>query len=159
MSFPRAVAFVLAREGAELVNDPADPGQLSRYGIALARHPNLTADDIRAMTPERARAIYATDYWSRIAGDQLPEGLQLPMLDAAVLQGPETAIRCLQRALYLTDDGVLGPATLGAARRADSHMTLARLTAERIERFAALPTFGRFGSGWTCRAVLAALDA
>lgn len=159
MSFERAVAFVLRQEGG-LHDDPTDPGGLTNFGIALARHPELTAADIRAMTPERARAIYSAQYWSAIHGDELPERLQLPMLDASVVQGPPHACRFLQGALYVLPlDGILGPATLGAARRADPLTTLARFSSERIQHFATLPTFARFGAGWITRAVRAALEA
>lgn len=159
MSFATAVAFVLAREGGELVSDPNDPGGLSRYGIALRRHPELSAADIRAMTAERARAIYAGSYWSAVKGDELPEHLQLPMLDAAVNMGPGSAIKALQRALYLSADGLLGPQTLKAAATADARATLAGLTSERIAHYSALQGWQTFGRGWTKRAVLAALEA
>ncbi|MGH8299473.1 MAG: glycosyl hydrolase 108 family protein, partial [Steroidobacteraceae bacterium] len=101
MSFDRAASFVLAREGGTLTDDPKDPGGLSRYGIALARHPELKADDIRAMTPERARAIYFSDYWMKVSGDQWPDAYSVSILDAAILQGPETAVRFAQAALYV----------------------------------------------------------
>lgn len=160
MSFSAAVAFVLAREGSDLVQDPNDPGGLSRYGIALKRHPELTADDIRTMTPDRARAIYSANYWQAIAGDELPERLQLPMLDCAVVQGSEAARELLQRALYLPlVDGKLGPGTLGAARRADPVSLLASFTQLRIARFEESSEYPRYGAGWTRRAVLAALSA
>lgn len=159
MSFAHAVAFVLSCEGSELVQDAHDPGGLSRYGIALNRHPELTAVDIQNMTPDRASAIYAKDYWRPIQGDVLPEYLGLPLLDAAVNQGPGTAIKCLQRALYLTADGVIGAQTLNAAKVADPHTTLSGLTAERIALYAESPEWESFGKGWARRAVLAALEA
>ena len=159
MSFQRAVAFVLRQEGAELVNDPNDPGGLSRYGIALAKHPELTAADIREMTPERAATIYRTGYWAAIRGDDLPEWVQLPLLDAAVNQGPTPAIRALQRALYLPADGQVGPKTITALGAANPNATLAGFVAERIADYSALRTWARFGKGWARRAALAALEA
>ena len=57
--FQLALAFTLKQEGG-LVDNPADPGGLTNYGIALNVHPELTADDIRTMTPERAAAIQST---------------------------------------------------------------------------------------------------
>lgn len=159
MSFEHAVAFVLRQEGG-LHDDPSDPGGLTAYGIALARHPELTADDIRRMTPEGARAIYAAQYWPAVHGDELPEYLQLPMLDAAVVQGPPHACRFLQAALYVMPlDGILGPATLGSVRRADPMTTLSAFTAERIAHLVSLPDYARFGKGWIRRAVRAALES
>ena len=48
-TFDRAVHFVLAQEGG-LVDDPADPGGLTHFGIALAEHPHMSAEQIRSLT-------------------------------------------------------------------------------------------------------------
>ena len=159
MSFQRAVAFVLARETGTLTQDPNDPGGLTRWGIALARHPELTADDIRNMTPQRAADIYhGPQYWGAVKGDQLPERLQLPMLDTAVVEGPREAIRCLQRALFVRDDGVLGPETLNAAARANADPVIQRFCAERIWTLSQLKTWSRDAVGWSARIVASAME-
>jgi len=156
MSLPAAVNFILQQEGSELVQNPG----LSRYGIDLSRHPELTAADIQNMTPTRAAIIYSgPQYAGAIHFEQLPPGIQLPMLDACVNQGPTAAIRCLQAALYVTVDGVLGPQTLTAAQDADAHTLLARFTAQRVLAYTRDSTFAQDGAGWINRAVLAALEA
>lgn len=42
--------------------------------MTLALHGN-----IRALTLDEARAIYQVDYWTPIAGERLPAGLDLEM--------------------------------------------------------------------------------
>lgn len=160
MSFANAVAFVLARETGKLTENPNDPGGLTRWGIALARHPELTADQIRNMTQEGAAQIYAgPQYWDAIDGDRLPDYLHTPMLDSAVVQGPEVAIRSLQSALYVPVDGAIGDHTLAAAAAGVPKEVLARFTAARIHHFSLNSNWVANEDGWTTRAAWAALEA
>jgi lysozyme family protein len=160
VSFARAVAFVLAHEGSELTENEADPGGLTRYGIALKRHPELTAADIRAMTAQRAAQIYeGPQYFGAIKGYQLPDALQLPMLDAAVMSGPGEAIRWLQRALYVRDDGDLGPETLNAAAHASVVPVIQRFCAERLYTLSTLPNWAPNAVGWSTRVIASAMES
>lgn len=159
MTFARAVNFVLQWEGAQLADDPDDPGGLSRYGIALRYHPELTADDIRSMTPERAAQIYHDSYWSVIHGDDLPDYLQLPALDCCVNPGSGVVVKLLQKAVGVPQDGLIGPGTLTALRIANQHTLLERFTAARIGYWSTRSGWPKYGEGWTARAVAAALEA
>lgn len=158
MSLQRAVAFILAQETGE-VRQSTDG--VSRWGISQAAHPELTAEAIRTMTPQGAAAIYSGPmYWGRIHGAELPEYLQLPMLDAAVNQGGGIAVRCLQTGLYVHVDGIIGPVTLRAATaNTNQQALLARFTAARIASYAQDKEWGSDGTGWVTRAVSAALYA
>lgn len=62
-------------------NDPTDPGGETKYGISKRAHPN---EDIKNLTPERALAIYQTDYWTPIGGDNLPIPTCVVAFDTAV---------------------------------------------------------------------------
>ncbi len=157
-TFDRAVRFVLQQEGG-LVDDPHDPGGLTNFGIALAEHPHMTADQIRSMTADEAIAIYHADYWVPIQGDSLPLGIDFAALDCAVNQGVRGAIQMMQQAGGVTVDGVLGPETLGALRQIDATDLLAKFTALRIERYSVQADWRRYARGWTHRATLAALEA
>ena len=157
-TFDRAVHFVLQQEGG-LVDDPHDPGGLTNFGIALAEHPHMTADQIRNMTAAEAIEIYHTEYWVPISGDDLPAGIDFAALDCAVNQGVRGCIQMMQQAGGVTVDGVLGPETLGALRQIDATDLLATFTALRIERYSVQPEWKRFGNDWTHRAVLASLEA
>src|SRR5581483_11873606 len=104
--FQAAVDFVLAAEGG-IVDDPSDPGGLTRFGISQRAYPNL---DIRRLTLADAKALYRKDYWDACSCDKLPPGIAFVVFDAAVNQGVSASIRMLQRAVSVKEDGVIGPA-------------------------------------------------
>ena len=58
-SFDLAIPIVLENEGG-YVNDPADPGGETKYGISKRSYPAL---DIKNLTVEQATAIYLRDFW------------------------------------------------------------------------------------------------
>ncbi len=118
---------IVAREGG-FVNDPADPGGATNYGVTIHTlrrlRPNqrITEDDVRALTREEAIEIYIEHYFNvpRIA--ELPEPLWPTVFDMYVNAGAN-AVRILQRlmvemGLEIAVDGVIGPQTIGAAHRA-----------------------------------------
>ena len=141
--FHRCIDRILAEEGG-LSDHPADPGGLTHYGISQRAYPQL---DIAALTLADAKALYRRDYWQVLHGDQLPSGLDLLMLDCAINQGPVTAIKLLQRALRIRDDGLIGPETLNAAADAMPGL-LDAFAAERALRYELNPNEATFGRGW-----------
>jgi lysozyme family protein len=149
--FDRAIDLVLELEGAP-TNDPVDPGGETHFGIAHVYHPGIPWPPTR----EQAIQIYRHDYWSPIHGDELPPGLALVVFDAAVIPGLGFAIRALQQALRVEDDGVVGPNTLAAARYA-SWRTVLAVTAARLAEFErqvrTYPFKTRWAAGWRNRAL------
>ena len=99
MTFEKAVFFTIEREGG-YVNDPHDPGGETKYGISKRSYPDL---DIPNLKREDAEAIYRKEYWDKCKCSDLPHGIDLLTFDAAVNQGPEAAIKMLQRALKVKD--------------------------------------------------------
>lgn len=57
--FYEALKFSLKWEGG-YVNDPADPGGETKWGISKRAYPK---EDIKNLTPERAAELYFRDYW------------------------------------------------------------------------------------------------
>ena len=100
--FYRCIDFILAEEGG-YANHPADPGGETKYGISKRAYPHL---NIATLTLEDATELYERDYWQPIHGEAFPDGLALLLFDAAVNQGPNTAIRLLQQALGSVPDMV-----------------------------------------------------
>lgn len=156
--FNPAVDWIMKMEGG-LHDDPNDPGGLTNLGIALARHPNMTAQEIRALTVVTAAPIYYREYWVPMHGNDLPEWAGWVALDCAVNQGVGEASLVLQRAAGVVADGVLGPETLGAVAHARPKQFLAAFTAERDVAYSASASWKRYGDGWVRRAALAALEA
>lgn len=147
--FSAAVALVLEREGV-LSDDKADPGGLTKFGISQAAYPNL---DIARLTREEAIAIYRRDYWDRCRCGELPWSLALVLFDAAVQHGTGTAVRLLQRALGLVEDGALGPVTLAKVKANRPDLLLELFQAERAIYYADLAGWPRFRRGWSRRLV------
>lgn len=138
---------VLSHEGG-YVNDPRDPGGETKFGIAKRSYPGV---DIKALTRQDAIAIYERDFWRRVQGDKLPRPFAFQALDAAVNHGIGNAVRWMQRAAGVADDGVIGPITLAAVARAEPADLVLNFNAERLEFYARLQTFDTFGRGWTRR--------
>lgn len=151
-----ALARVLASEGG-YVNDPHDPGGETNFGISKRAYPDV---DIANLTVDQAREIYVRDYWRAIRGDELPPAVALVTFDAAVNMGIKPAVRLLQAALDLPEDGVVGPLTLRAAARARDPVGLAsRTTRRRILLYAKLVGFPRYGASWVQRSLDVFRDA
>lgn len=165
-SFINAINFVLGSsvEGVSSI-DPNDDGNWTggakgkgqllgtKWGLSAASYPSLS---IQSITREQALAIYFRDFWSRIRGDQLPQRVSLVLLDSAVNQGVGTAVKFLQRALRVADDGVMGPETISAARSAaDPHYLVADFLAVRGVGYAADSDFKTDGRDWLRRCFLA----
>jgi len=113
---------LLAREGG-YVNDPADPGGPTKFGITAASlgawrklGRSASAEEVEALGEAEARAIYRARYVEGPGFDALGnQDLRTVVVDCGVLHGPRNAVRMLQRALGTTADGKLGPVTLTAA--------------------------------------------
>lgn len=146
-AFEEAFRLVIGHEGG-YSNDPKDPGGETKYGISKRSYPRV---DIGALTLEGAHRIYRADFWDKIHGDDLDPGLALVAFDAAVNNGVGQAVRWLQRALGVKEDGVIGPVTLNALAKADPQKVLIELHASRIFMMAGLSTWKHFGRGWSRR--------
>jgi lysozyme family protein len=155
-SFERALALVLRHEGG-YVDHPRDPGGATNLGVTLAtlshaRGRPATKADVRELTRAEAAGIYRRSYWDAVQGDDLPAGIDLLLFDLAVNSGPARAVRILQRALGVAEDGVAGPRTRAALARADPKAVIAAVTRERLLFLQRLPTWPTFGRGWRRRA-------
>lgn len=122
---------IVAREGG-FVNDPADPGGATNFGVTLGTLRRLKkdingdgridAEDVRALTRDQAVAIFVEDYFRRPGLGDLPAPLQPSVFDMYVNAGAN-AVKILQRLLNemghgLRVDGAIGPETLAATAAA-----------------------------------------
>lgn len=155
MNFDSAFSALIEHEGG-LVNNPADKGGLTKYGISQRAYPQL---DIAALTLQDVRELYKRDYWIRAQCDRLPPALAFQVFDGAVNSGIGTSIRWLQAAAGVAQDGVVGPLTIRAVGDKDAAVMLARFNGERLKFMASLSTFDVFGRGWARRIAANLMEA
>lgn len=154
MTFKDAVRTVLNIEGGE-INDKYDHGGETKYGISKAAYPDL---DIENLTIDDAESIYKRDYWDKLALDNLPPFLHLPMFDSAVNCGVIESVKFLQQSLRVNDDGILGPQTIAStlASPLSDESLVALYLLNRYKFYQTRDTFPRFGNGWINRCFLIA---
>lgn len=158
----RMIDRLMRREGG-YVDHPADRGGPTNYGITQGtltawRGEQATASDVQDLTPDEARAIYRERYWIRPGLDRLadlPPLLVEFLFDTGVHSGPRMAVRLLQRAAGVSDDGVIGPVTKGAVSRLPARKLASRLIAQRGlfmgELIGRDPSQEVFRDGWANR--------
>ncbi len=148
IDFDTAFDRLLGHEGG-YVNHAADPGGETQWGISKRSYPDL---DIAALTREDAKAIYKLDFWDAMKMDEVDSAIAFQVFDAAVNHGIQTAVRMLQRAAGVADDGHIGPVTIHAVNAMMVSDVIALYTAERLDFWTKLTTWPTFGKGWARRA-------
>lgn len=156
----RSLVEIFGHEGGYGA-DPRDPGNWTggarnkgellgtKYGISAAAYPRL---DIPKLTLAEASRIYERDYWSKIRGDDLPSGVDHATLDPAINSGVSRGARWLQRAVGVSQDGVVGDLTVRAAQRSpDKAEDVREICRYRTGFLRALSSFATYGRGWIIR--------
>jgi lysozyme family protein len=170
--FLKAFELLIGHEGG-YSNNPDDPGNWTgggrgqgqlkgtKFGISAASYPDL---DIVNLTLTQAEDIYERDYWMKARCMDLPPRLAFHVFDAAVNNGVGAAVRWLQGAVGIGQDGVYGPQTQAAVARAltndpDDLNIAAEMHAQRLYFMAGLSTWQTFGRGWSRRLAKVPLQA
>lgn len=127
-NFDLAIDKVLEHEGG-FVDNKHDPGGATNYGISLRwlqslvddpesdvdQDGDVDADDIKALTPAKAKAFYRRHWWDKYAYKNIKNpGVAIKVFDMSVNMGGKQAHKLVQRSLRavgieIEDDGVLGP--------------------------------------------------
>lgn len=147
MTFDETFDRLLGHEGG-YSNDPHDPGGETNWGISKRSYPHV---DIKNLSRDGARAIYLRDFWDRIHGNDLYDGVAFQTFDFAVNSGIDTAVRYLQRAIGVADDGHWGPISTAAARDMTETDTIMMLSAERLDFMTRLSNWPNASRGWARR--------
>lgn len=168
-AFLRAFNFIASShiEG-ELSLDPDDAGNWTggekgkgelrgtKFGISAKAYPHL---DIKSLSLSQARDIYERDYWTAAMCDRLPPRLAFVHFAFHLNTRPEYAAKCLQAAVGVARDGVIGPVTLRAAKRMDQNESVPNYLAEQALYYTKFKTFPEHGRGWLERVVRTAMEA
>src|SRR5579862_6793179 len=159
------INHIIDAEGG-YINNPSDRGGATKFGITAAtlnryldKPGYATADEVRAMSVDTARAIYAKFYiadphFDRIAND----ALRLVAVDSGVLHGVGRATEWLQAAVGATVDGELGDETLAKiVAYAEPDLLARRVLGKRFAAYAGIVNNDKsqleFLGGWINRAV------
>ena len=165
MNFDQAFERLIGHEGG-FQNDPNDranwtsgkigQGELrgTKYGVSAMSYPG---EDIRNLSLDRAKEIYRRDFWGPVGCDLVPEPVKFPLFTAAVHTSapvrPITAIKMLQRALGVVDDGQIGPKTQMAIGSINGYQLASRMMGQYIDYTNNnREQYARFGAGWSQRA-------
>ena len=157
-NYNECLKIILMHEGG-YVNHPKDPGGETNLGVTKRVYEEWGGTkEMKDLTVEDVEPIYKKNYWDKIKGDDLPDGLDLCVFDFGVNAGPGRAAKFLQKLLGVTQDGGIGPQTLGALQSAigEDKVTQTREMIEkyqsmRQEYYEGLSTFDTFGKGRTRR--------
>ena len=157
--FSEAFPFILKEEGG-YVNDPKDSGGATNKGItqktydAFRKSQGHEERSVRHLTKVETSKIYF-DIWSSCKASELPDGLNILHFDFAVNAGNRQAAKILQRAVYVEDDGVIGPITLGKIKSSDTETLIHGYSELRKEFYRGLvanrPKDLKFLKGWLLR--------
>ena len=146
MIFDIAFSRLIGHEGG-YVNDPRDPGGETKFGISKRSYPDV---NIATLTEDAAKAIYYRDFWQPL-GDAHP-AIKFQTFDFAVNSGISTAIRKLQAAIGVADDGHWGPVSAAALAAMDVNDVLMRFMAQRLRFWVKCTAWPTMGGGWANRA-------
>lgn len=146
MDFDTAFTRLIGNEGG-YVNDPRDPGGETKFGISKRAYPDV---NIASLTLDGAKSIYYRDFWKPLA--EAHPAIKFQVFDFAVNSGIQTAIRKLQKAIGVADDGHWGPVSAAALQAMDVNDVIMLFTAERLDFWRKLTTWPTYGAGWAGRA-------
>ena len=153
----KCLETILHHEGG-YVNHPKDPGGETNLGVTKRVYEDFGGTkDMKDLTREDVEPIYKKNYWDRVKGDDLPEGLDLCVFDFGVNAGTGRAAKYLQTLIGTVADGGIGPNTLKKlgefVEENGLNETIKMYQTERQKYYESLATFDTFGKGWTRRVV------
>lgn len=146
LTFNQSFDRLIGAEGG-YVFDPRDPGGETKFGISKRSYPLL---NIKALDIDTAKSIYKKDFWS-VLGDECHPAIRFQAFDFAVHSGISTALRKLQQAIHVADDGHFGPISRAALAAIPPSDVLFLYLAVRLDFLASLSTWPAFSKGWARR--------
>jgi lysozyme family protein len=159
-NFEQCFALVLKTEGG-FQDDPHDLGNVladgrpgcTNMGVTQATWEAwvghmVTHADMGALTPNDVLPLYKKNFWDGCNCDDMPYGLDYALYDLAVNSGVRRAIRFLQQVLGVTDDGVVGPATMAAINGGDDRDLIRKLCDKRLNFLRGIPSWSRYSTTW-----------
>lgn len=160
-AFNASVAAPNSSEGGFVVSILAnDSGGQTCAGIARNYHPDwpgwalidagVIPSDQRIV--DAVRLFYMTEFWNPLSAENMPPRIAAQVFDFAINAGVTPAIKAMQRAIGVHDDGIIGATTIGAIRLVNIALFVARFNAQRIRYYVGdEKDWPHFGRGWMNR--------
>lgn len=154
----QAIPFTLEQEGGFTV----DTGGATMKGVTQAVYDRwrdkhgVPRRSVKEIEDDELHAIYYQGYWVAAQCDKLPWPVSMVHFDCAVNAGVKRAVKILQQAVGVPDDGVWGTKTQAAVRLADPVVLFNNLLWQRAEFYYALaqtPKYQPYLVGWLRRVV------
>ena len=140
------------RKAVGYVDDPDDGGGETKFGVAKNANTDL---DIKALTWNQTKEVYYRRYWLAGKCDKMPGRVAVLHFDVCVNNGVGRAAIFLQRAIGVTADGAIGPATLGKLAIMDPILVCTRIANTREQFYRDIvtnrPVQGKYLNGWLRR--------
>ena len=154
-NYEKCLQAILHHEGG-YVNHPKDPGGETNLGVTKRVYQEWGGSkDMKDLLVEDVAPIYKKNYWHKVKGDSLPNGLDLCIFDFGVNAGPGRAAKYLQTQIGTMADGGIGPNTLAKLDEYLKSVSIQDAVKEyqntRLDYYKQLSTFETFGRGWTRR--------
>ncbi len=113
--------FILEGQGFETAAQTGDfdtySGVTQPVYSAYLYANGLPDASVQYITDSQLNDIYYRDYWRACKCDQLPDGIDFMVFQAAVNAGSGHAAKWLQAVVGTTQDGVIGPQTISAVNQ------------------------------------------
>lgn len=116
--------FIRKWEGG-FANHPADPGGATKWGVTLDTYRSFygsykMVDDLKNMTEYEWNRIFMKGFWNKAIGEQIiSQGVANMIVDWGWHSGMKTSIKAVQKILGCTQDGIMGPITMGFINRSN----------------------------------------
>lgn len=156
-NFTKCLDFTLLpqNDGQELHKDDHDSGGSTNYGIIFPTYmhfnPHGTYSEFCNLNKESVAPIYKSLFWNAMQCDLLASGVDLMIFDFGVTSGADRSIKILQKALNVTQDGIIGYNTIKAISKSKASDLINKLKQEQLAFYQSLQAFKYFGRGWTNR--------
>jgi lysozyme family protein len=153
---PEVIAGLIStpaqRKKVGYVNDPADKGGETKFGVAATANPGVK---IATLTWPQAVEIYRAKYWMAGGCHLLNERVALIHFDGCVNHGVGRASRFLQQIAGVPQDGQVGQRTATALASLDPIQVCNSLAARREQFYQDIvisnPSQAKFLKGWIAR--------
>lgn len=140
------------------VNDPVDRGGETNHGITLkflqSVQPGATSASLKALDKKQARVLFDQHFVKAPGLNKLPDVAQAEAVALSINAGPTRAIKVLQRAAGVEEDGRIGPGTIAAIKRLTNDQIKVAVDGYYHGIVKANPSQKRFLNGWLNRSAI-----